>query len=50
MQVYDVDIIIFPWVKEFQMLVYWEAEAKKNQLPKLTGFSVIKNTVFVKQI
>lgn len=49
MQVYDVGIIIFLWVKEFQMLVNWEVEAKKV-LPKLTGFGVIKNTIFVKQI
>lgn len=49
MQVYDVGIIIFLWVKEFQMLINWEVEAKKV-LPKLTGFGVIKNTIFVKQI
>lgn len=48
-QVYDVGIIIFLWVKEFQMLVNWKLEAKK-MLSKLTGFSVIKNTIFVKYI
>lgn len=47
-QVYDVGIIIFLWVKEFQMLVNWKLEAKKKMLSKLTGFSVIKNTIFVK--
>lgn len=29
MKVYDVGVIIFLWVKEFQMLVNWKAEAKK---------------------
>lgn len=29
-QVYDVGIIIFLWVKEFQMLVNWKLEAKKK--------------------
>lgn len=48
-QVYDVGIIIFPWVKEFQMLENWQVQAKKI-LPKLTGFDVIKNTILVKQI
>lgn len=48
-QVYDVGIIIFLRVKEFQILVSCEVEAKKL-FSKLTGFGVIKNTIFVKQI
>lgn len=48
-QVYDVGVIIFLWVKEFQILVNCEVETKKL-FPKLTGFSVTKNTIFVKQL
>jgi len=48
-QVYDVGIIILLRVKEFQILVNCEVKAKKL-FPKLTVFSVIKKTIFVKQI